>query len=128
MSRGPCSRQMTRPLLPKRQTKTDEARWARLVKERDNYLCMLEEYNKHWWGCYNRGTDAAHIFRRNECGKLKFSDKVLGITACRQHHDRLHKYDKHVRVPPRRVEWARAYLIKMHKKGLLKVPPRGFAS
>jgi hypothetical protein len=118
-----------RPLLPKRSTKNAEASWARKVKARDDYECRLEEYNRPfartWFRCSSRGSDAAHIFRRSEAGKLRFADPVLGITACRHHHDELHKMSKRVRVPPAAVEAARKYLLKAVKNGTLRVPPKG---
>jgi hypothetical protein len=126
-----------RPLLPRRSTKNAESKWALAVKKRDDYECRLEEYNARprltttiyigagWSPCFKRGTDAAHIFRRSEAGKLRFADPVLGICACREHHDRLHRMDKKVRIPPKAVEAARRYLMKAVKNGSLRVAPKG---
>ena len=102
-----------------------EQKWSKSVRLRDEGRCLLEEYGTlpllGWKVCYTQATDAAHIFRRSEAGKLKFSDPVLGVAACRAHHERLHRFDKRVRIPPARVELARAYLDKAHKDGELKV-------
>ena len=119
-----------KPLISKGRS-SQEAKWSFLVRFRDDYNCHLEYYDKGsithfsgWRDCGNHATDAAHILRRSEAGKMKFSDPVLGVAACRQHHELLHRMDSKIRVPPARVMAAKRYLVEQYKLGNLKVLPK----
>lgn len=93
---------MTRPLIVKRETKNEESAWAGRVKRRDEHTCRFE---RNGATCFRHGTDAAHIYRRHQCGKAKFADQV-GITACRECHNAFDAYSLLVRVPIERLRAA----------------------
>lgn len=117
---------MTRPLLPKQSTKSQEAKWALAVKKHDEYRCrVLRRPTKgEWEPCLRLASDAHHIVRRFECGALRFADRVIGITACRSCHTALHMHDRNAKVPPYRLKLALAYLQEQHDLGNLKVLPK----
>ncbi len=85
---------MTRPLLVRKDTRADEDRQRRAVTARDGNVCQFErEYatpgvaGYFWRPCGRKGaTDTAHVYRRRECGKARFSPDVA-IKACRDCHD-----------------------------------------
>lgn len=87
-----------------------DAKFSRDVKERDGYECQMEVwYRRKWRKCGSKGSpmnplDAAHIYGRPYLPATLKYHKVVGITACRDHHD---SYDRRgdfilVRVPPAR--------------------------
>jgi hypothetical protein len=113
---------MNKPMRSHRKTTDvdklkEETAWAKRVKERDGYRCQFEHWDGNQWvTCGQRSAPhnplfAAHIYGRDNCGKVKFVDEV-GITACVNDHDR---YDRRihdnviVRIPPERE--AVAYAI-----------------
>jgi len=98
-----------RPLLPRSDTKVDEARFVRQVRERDGFVCHMERrVGRGWRECGRRAQDTAHVLRRAQCASAVFDPRV-GIRACRRCHD---DYDRHrpgVRVPPTR--FAKAFRL-----------------
>ena len=110
---------LTRPLIAQFATKSAEARFVRLVRERDGFVCRMERRRgRGWRPCLRHAQDTAHIICRRECGREVFHP-LVGIRACRRCHD---AYDLHragVRVPPAR--FAAAFRLVVARS---KVSPR----
>ena len=119
---------MSRPLLIRKDTKNDEKRWAYEVKQRDSWRCRIQRkmFGK-WVTCMRPATDAAHVFKRADCGQLRFADRCLGVAGCRGCHDALHAHTTDARVHPHRYKVASGYLREQHALGNLKVLPKGVA-
>lgn len=62
-----------------------DAKWARQVKERDNYTCQYPECFKSY-----KSIDAHHIAMRSRRPDLKCAVSN-GITLCRTHHTWVHE-------------------------------------
>ena len=114
---------LTRPLMPSWETKADEARFVRLVRERDGFVCRMERRRgRSWQPCLRHAQDTAHIICRRECGREAFNP-LVGIRACRRCHDAYDRHEPGVRVPPQR--FAAAFrLVSAHSK----VAPRATRS
>jgi len=93
---------LLRPLIARFETKAAEARFVRLVRERDGFVCRMQRRcGCGWRECGRRAQDTAHVMRRVQCASAVFDPRVA-IRACRRCHD---DYDRHrpgVRVPPAR--------------------------
>jgi hypothetical protein len=113
---------MTRPLLARRDTRTEEAAFVRAVRMRDGFTCRMMIWRGTvaldqgaWVECGEYASDTAHIIKRNDCGKVKFNP-IVGIRACRRCHD---IYDGRrpgeVYTPFDRLEAARALVFASNK-------------
>ena len=61
---------LTRPLTPSWETQADEARFVRLVRERDGFVCRMERrQGRSWRPCLRNAHDTAHIICRRGCGR-----------------------------------------------------------
>lgn len=96
----------------------EDARFSREVLERDGRVCQMEFWSRmteEWEAHLIKGNPdnplwAAHIYKRNECGTLRYN-AIVGIASCLDCHE---IYDNNyigrpkriVRVPPDREERA----------------------
>src|ERR1051325_118369 len=73
-----------RKILRARGPSTADLKWAKAVRERDNYTCR-------WPGCgfYSQHIHAHHIHTRRQRPDLRH-DPANGAALCNEHHDRLH--------------------------------------
>jgi len=89
----------------------DDRAFSSGVKCRDGWVCRLEVWTgRSYAECGSKGSpmnpiDAAHIYPRNQCGPIKF-EIVVGLAACRDHHDLYDRHDDSVRVPLKREHTA----------------------
>jgi hypothetical protein len=102
--------------------------FSRKVKERDGNRCRMQVWHASGWLEHSVGAssqnplDAAHIYPRGQCGKF-WDEPIVGVTACRDCHDRYDGKQKDgvfVRVPPERE---RAAYLFLATPGRLKSPP-----
>jgi 5-methylcytosine-specific restriction endonuclease McrA len=99
---------LSRPILARRDTKSQEDQQRRKVLARDGHVCRFEYLSKGVWAeCGSKeATDTSHIYHRRNCGKARFHEDVA-LRACRPCHTAYDSYQGAVRVPADRE--ARAY-------------------
>ncbi len=91
------------------------------ARGRDGEHCQMETASgSAWMVCKRRATQAAHVYRRRECGRAKYDPDVVVMACepCHRSYDDDSRYD--VRVRPEHEERAWAAIIKASKV----LPPR----
>jgi 5-methylcytosine-specific restriction endonuclease McrA len=99
------------------------------ARSRDGMICQMERRagalataygTTSWFPCRHSGTQAAHIYRRRECGRAKYDPDVV-VMACEDCHRRYDDdSDTSVRVRPEAEERAWNAISKASKV----LPPR----
>jgi hypothetical protein len=99
------------------------------ARSRDGQLCQMERLagpllktygSQSWIACREIGREAAHVYRRRECGRAKYDPDVV-VMACQNCHRR-YDDDSDYTVRVRAVDEERAWqaIIKASKV----LPPR----
>ena len=91
---------MTKPIIPRRESKAAESSFVSKVRREKGYRCCFEYLAKYgdWERCNSNAPDVCHIISRAQAPAAKH-DPRNGLPGCRKHHE---LYDQHtvgVRVP-----------------------------
>ncbi|HEX3458514.1 MAG TPA: hypothetical protein VHR97_11220 [Candidatus Baltobacteraceae bacterium] len=113
-----------------RQIDKDERVFPPAVKTRDEFVCRMEVWNGTGWlecgshGSENNPVQAAHIYRRPHLNPSIRFNPLIGICACKRHHQAYDAYLKTVRVPPNREERAWRLVCVGNKSRInRRIPP-----
>ena len=109
--------------MPKAKRTWAESNASRRVKLAAGGLCQFErKHGRTWAVCGKYGSQACHIYKRDDCARLKTIPMMM-IWGCFECHKRQHAGERDVRFPPAKERAAYRALVFAANTGVNKLFP-----